>query len=329
VVTATTTAATDDNKPPWSQIAFDLSEFAEYSASLRQDPKTADPEQVSWLAELLSERVRSDQGELPAFPGLAMRILKIMEAPDPDLKKLVQTIREDAMVSAQLLRMANSVYYSRGCEVTTVHDAAVRLGMRAVANVAIAAATRAMFDAHEREYRASFSAQWQRLSRYCVQCAAGARWLSLWIRKGDPEQAFLGGLLHDIGKVVALRAMGAMVHDGDISAQTPVLVVEAALEEVHVSLGSELALFWNLPGYVSYLCEEHHQARPASAPANNNMHLVRIASTLYESRTNPLYRSSLEDELFWSALSFGIAREPLHAVAEQLKKLGGASTSAM
>lgn len=311
--------------PTWRDaVAFDISSLADYPSSARHELSDEESEQASWLASVVSERVQTEQTELPAFPGLAVRILNLMEEPDPELKKLVAVIREDALVSAQLLRMANSAYYSRGIEVTTVQDAAVRLGMRSVSNIAIAAATKAMMDAHEREYRATFALAWQRLAAYSTQCSAGSRWLSIWLSKGDAEQAFLGGLLHDIGKVVALRALGQMVQDGDASPEVPLPVIDAVLEEVHIGFGTDLAVHWNLPGHVAYVCGEHHKAMPEAAATNTNLHLIRLASGLYETRTCPQYRPSLPDELFWSAHALGLAKDPLEAMAAELKRVGTA-----
>ena len=307
----------------WAAVAFDLYPFADYPASACRFPTEEHLEKASWLAGLVAERVRLlEQSALPAFPAMAVRVLNIMQERDPDLKELVRTIREDPGISAQILRMANSVYYSRGVEVETVHDAAVRLGIRSVCNVAVAAATRAMLDAQERERRDAFPQAWRRLSSYCLQCAAGSRWLSIWLARGDPEQAFLAGLLHDVGKIIALRVLGEMVQDGDAAVDMPDEVLEQVLEQTHVTLGTDLAAFWGLPGHVAHVCQEHHQVCPEPAKVNETLHLVRIASSLFEARTQPVQRSTLPEELFYSAHSLGLAREPLQAVAGELKRVG-------
>jgi HD-like signal output (HDOD) protein len=276
---------------------------------------------VERLATAMMDRARDSQVELPAFPALASRVLNIMDQKNPDLVQLVDVIRNDAMVSAQVLRMANSAFYSRGLEVTSVKAAAVRLGVRAVANVAVAAATRALLDAQERELHDCFREQWKQLGDYSMSAAVSARWLSGWLSKGEPEAAFLGGLIHDLGKMVGLRFAGQMVQDGDLPADLgPVLLTEL-LEETHVSLGFDLGVAWGLPGHVVYVIEHHHQAKPEAVPVNDVLHVVRIASSLYEARVNPLLRASLRDELYASADAFGLADEPLAALAEELKRL--------
>ncbi|MGC4119398.1 MAG: HDOD domain-containing protein [Myxococcales bacterium] len=306
-------------------MAFDLCDLADYPRESRQPPSDAQLEKASWLAELAAERVRTQNSLLPAFPALAARILAIMQEPDPDLRELAKTIRSDPAVSARLLNLANSAFYSRGVEVKTVQEAAVRLGMKTVSSVAVAAATQCMLDAQERETFDIFREHWKRLSAYCTQSAVSARWLSLWLSQGDPEHAFLAGLMHDIGKVVALRAVSQMVLDGDAPSDLDPRVTDAVLELSHVPLGSDVAMSWNLPGYVMHACQSHHDQALDAGAVNSVLHVVRVASGLYESRTDAGHRAALAEEVFSSAHALGLAQEPLKALAEELKRLSRAS----
>jgi len=199
----------------------------------------------------------------------------------------------------------------------------MRLGMRAVANVAVAAATRALLDQNERESAECFREQWAPLGVNSMQCAASSRWLSTWLRRGQAEKAFLAGLLHDIGKMVALRTAGLMVLAGEMSPRVDTDVLDQMFESVHVELGAELCTSWNLPEGIGYVCERHHAKDPAPVATNDVLHVVRIATSLYEARTNPRYRPQLEEDLFWSAHALGLEAEPLQAIAVQLRELAG------
>lgn len=299
-------------------VAFDLSAYAQYPLQARRTPTAGELERVRHLAGLLRERAQTSAGELPAFPAIAARVLNLVESPDPDLLALVGVIRQDAVISAQVLSMANSAYQSRGFEVKTVQAAAMRLGMRAVANVAIASATRALLDAQEREANDCFRERWHTLSQTSMHTAAAARWLSAHLRLGNPEEAFLAGLLVDLGKVIALRLAGQMVQAGDLAADVGPLVLEGLLDETHVELGAALVTFWHLPGLVCHVVGEHHAVMPAPVKANTLLHVVRLASGLLEARSNPRYPANLESELFWSAAALGLQRVELEAVTAQL-----------
>jgi HD-like signal output (HDOD) protein len=302
--------------------AFELPPLSDYPPESIRSPTTEQAEQIAWLGSLIVARAQHELPEMPAFPALAVRILKILDERDPHLPTLIAAIHEDPMVSGQVLRMANSAFYSRGIEITTLREAAVRLGLRSIAGVAVAAASRAVLNDEEYKYRAAFREQWTQQWRSALSTAYGARWLSAWLHRGVPEHAFLGGLLHNIGKVVALRVAGVMVQHGDMPLVMPPVVLEGVLESAHVELGRMLALEWGLPGFVQSVCAEHHAENLEAVPANEVTHLVRLAAGLYEARTNPCHPRALPAEVLQSADALKLEAEPLLEVAMRLKRLG-------
>ncbi len=301
------------------QPGFNFALVAEFPPEGRRIATEAQNGLAWQLARRLLDRANEDDADLPAFPAIAAKILNLMDEPNPDLDAMVEVISQDAMISAQVLRMASSAFYSRGAEVTSVKMAAARLGVRAVSSVAVAAATRALLDAQERESNECFRESWRALADYSIVCAVSARWLSTALGRADSEQAFLGGLLHDLGKMVALRVAGQMVQTGDLSATVAPIVLERVLELAHIELGVNLSAIWELPGIVGYVCGKHHESTPGSEPVNDALHVVRIASALTEARINPLHRPELERELTWSASALGIEPGPLQAIAAELK----------
>lgn len=299
-------------------VAFDLSAHAQYPLQERRTPSAAEWAKVRHLAGLLRARAQTPQNELPAFPAIAARVLNLLEAKEPDLLALVSVIRQDAVISSRVLSMANTAFQSRGFEITTVQAAATRLGMRAVTNVAVASATRALLDDQERTAHDCFRERWRKLSQSSMHTAAAARWLSARLKQANPEEAFLAGLLLDLGKVIALRLAGHMVQDGDLAADVGPVVLEGLLDETHVELGTALVTFWHLPGYICHVVGEHHAVMPAPVKTNTLLHLVRLASGLLETRTNPRYPANLESELFWSAAALGLSRQELEVLSAQL-----------
>lgn len=300
------------------EVVFDVTTLAKFPPASRKVPTASQREQASWAADLISARSRSRAEVSLAFPTLAVRILRIMQEPEPELRTLVAAIHEDPVVAAQVLRVANSAFYTRGIEVRTLHEAAVRIGLRSIANVAVAAATKAVLDDREFQYRRPFEPEWKALWVAALETATAARHLAAWLNRGDREEAFLAGLMHDLGKVVALRAAGELVHDGDLSPEISPVVLALALELSHGSLGRELAISWGLPGYVTWVCDRAHDEAPEPGKANEVLHLVRISSALQVLRANPLHRETAARELFTSARALGLAAGPLEAAAGEL-----------
>lgn len=302
------------------EVVFDVSVLARFAGSARRVPTPQQRQEASWTADLIAARSRG-RGEVAlAFPTLAVRILRIMQEPEPELRTLVAAIHEDPVVAAHVLRVANSAFYARGLEIRTLHDAAVRIGLRGIANIAVAAATKAVLDDREFQYRQPFEPEWKALWHAAIETATGARHLAAWLSKGDREEAFLAGLMADLGKVVALRAAGELIHEGDLSPEISPVVFAQAVEHCHSSLGRELAIDWELPGYVTWVCDRAHDELPEPGKANEVLHLVRIASSLQALRSDPLYRESAPRELFTSAHALGLSAGPLQAAAGELSE---------
>ncbi len=137
---------------------------------------------------------------LPTIPETLTRVLRLADDPSAGAAQLAAVIRTDAPLCANLLRLANSVYYRRSREVVTVADAVALLGFRAVQQVAIAASVVATFGREAKRRGAAL--EYREIWRHGIATAAVARHLAPAAGVRDRELAFTGGLLHDLGKFV-------------------------------------------------------------------------------------------------------------------------------
>lgn len=300
---------------------FDYQAWAIAAAHPELQPKPEDFVHLDEARTVLLERAHQANLELPAFPSVAAKILNLIESPDCDMRALIKTIRLDAVVSAQVLRVANSMAFSRGVQLTTVQEAAVRLGFKAIGNIAVAAATMSLLQEHERDIHDCFRERWASLAVTFPRVAASARWLSKAFNRGNAEEAYLAGLMHDLGKVVALELCGEMVQDGDLAADVHPGVLERLIDDTHVELGTLLMKEWGMPWAIAFVCMKHHVVNPQAEKEHDLLHVVRIASALDAARTNPWASASLKDELLWSAQALELKLEPFQVVAEELKAL--------
>ena len=81
----------------------------------------------------LSKRI----GKLPTLPGVAIKILQVMQREAPDIREIAEVISADAPLSANVLRVVNSPFYGLSNKITSVHHAMVYLGLNAVKNLAL------------------------------------------------------------------------------------------------------------------------------------------------------------------------------------------------
>lgn len=249
---------------------FDYQAWAVAAAHPELQPRPEDFVHLEDARTVLLERAHHANLELPAFPAVAAKILNLIESPECDMRALIKTIRLDAVVSAQVLRVANSMAFSRGVQLTTVQEAAVRLGFKAIGNIAVAAATMSLLQEHERDIHDCFRERWASLAHTFPRVAASSRWLSKAFSRGNPEEAYLAGLMHDLGKVVALELCGEMVQDGDLAADLHPGVLERLIDDTHVELGTLLMKEWGVRVHETPRAEPagREGARPAARRAH-------------------------------------------------------------
>src|SRR5262249_30227833 len=77
------------------------------------------------------------QGNLPSLPAVALDVLRICQDPKSDIGDLAEGLSRDPILASRVLQMANSAYYNRGTEVTSLNRAAVMIGLRALKVLAL------------------------------------------------------------------------------------------------------------------------------------------------------------------------------------------------
>jgi putative nucleotidyltransferase with HDIG domain len=202
----------------------------------------------SWLPKIQS---------LPVLPQVAMRVTERMQSPTATLPEIAELIKSDVGLSTKVLRLANSSYYSIPGGVTEVSKALQFLGFTTIAQIVL---TSSVFGSFKTQGTAEFP-----LSRFWLHCfAVGllAEMTSKNLQIGNPSEAFVGGLLHDIGKLILLElAPEQLQKTVRHSLEHGVSFIEAenALGfSTHVALGVEIAKHWKLPSSIQNSIANHH-----------------------------------------------------------------------
>ena len=204
-------------------------------------------------------------GDLPPLPQVAAQVLRLAADPDSTTAELQRVIATDQALSAQILKIANSAMFGMVREVKTLTQAIMTLGFSTIKSIAIASSARNLYS------RGGTGLQERLLWEHALITALAARAYGQAFRSPRTEEAFLAGLLHDIGKsVMGIKfpeRYGALVRsvynegtDG----------LEAELELFgfdHAMVGEALLLAWNLPRGLANTVRWHHD--PVHAPADD------------------------------------------------------------
>jgi putative nucleotidyltransferase with HDIG domain len=203
---------------------------------------------------------------LPSLPQPTLKALQLIDDPKYSASGLAEIIGVDQSLAGRLLQWANSPFYGLRYKVSTLERAIMVLGTRQIRELLMAVSVNEMLNRKMPGYGLERGDLW----RHSVAVAAGSRWLAVEHEFSQPEQAFIGGLLHDIGKLVMDELL---CYDESWQAEWGQLREEGAsfvdLERWltgfnHAELGARVAEKWNLPQSLVEAIAYHHQPEKAS-----------------------------------------------------------------
>jgi HD-like signal output (HDOD) protein len=206
------------------------------------------------LRALLNEGV-----PLPAMPEVALEIQRAIDAPRTEVDALIALIAADPAVATKVVGVANSVMYRTLEPAHSLKDAVVRIGFRETRNVVLAILSRSRF------FRVpGFETETAALYRRTLAVSLAAQ--SFAARIGvDPDEAFLAGLVHDLGTVVILTIAADVVRTSKGASSVPRATIEEAIYTLHAQLGALTVEAWDLTPRIAEAIIYHH--RPNEAPA--------------------------------------------------------------
>lgn len=235
------------------------------------------------MSTLTLEKVMADFGRLPASPSVTMELLVYLQRDVIDAAHLSHLICRDQTLAAKALRIANSSFYGLQCQVVTIHDAMVVLGLRAVHTLVTTAAIAARLKTIQSPGKDQHG-----FWLHSVGTALCAQALSHKVNSGktgniwNSEKAFTAGLLHDIGSLVLAARFPE--HYAEVLAYRDAhdcLVIEAehaVLGFDHAQVGGALALNWKFAVEIVEAVTWHHA--PEEQPASSLAGLTHLADIM-------------------------------------------------
>ena len=197
--------------------------------------------------------------DLPALPKVVMQILEVTGRGETSAKILAQVASQDPMFAARMLRMANSAYYGLPRSVGTLTEAVMMLGNHTLRNLAVVAAAHDTLCMGIPGYALEDNELW----RHSIACAITASYLADVVQYPDKEEAFVAGLLHDVGKVILGRHLETYYAEIQAGLDTPACEFVTLERQIfgfdHAELGGHIALHWNLPKTLAQAIAQHQQ----------------------------------------------------------------------
>ena len=194
--------------------------------------------------------LKADDTVIPMLPQVAHRVIELVSDPDVSISTIASLVSKDQVLASRVLGLANSAYCAPMQTVSNVLEAIVRLGTAAVRNVVVTVSfTSRMHDPKIYGER----------GREHADHAVGTAYLARLVAEktgSDLDEAFLCGLLHDIGKLVVLKL--AHDHGRKTGKPIPSEEIEAAIIARHAWLGGLTLQRWKLPDAIIEPVTFHH-----------------------------------------------------------------------
>ncbi len=155
---------------------------------------------VTAISEKLEQRIANNELEVPLLPEVAGKVVRLTQDPESEASDLAKLIQSDQTLAGHVMRVANSAAYSPNSSMVSLQQAITRLGMKLIAEIALSASINTrLFNTPGFEQHIAYEI------KYSLATGLWAKEVARACRK-NVEAGFLAGLLHDIGRPVAIQS---------------------------------------------------------------------------------------------------------------------------
>ncbi|MDD5351110.1 MAG: response regulator [Chthoniobacteraceae bacterium] len=221
--------------------------------------------------------------QLPSIPTLYLELIKLIEDPAAGIDEIGSVIAKDIAMTAIVLRFVNSAYFGLRHRVSSVTDAAKYLGVETLRSLVLSIKAFSQFGAVEIE---GFSAE--ALWKHSMETAIAAKTIARLEGAGQKmsDEAFVGGMLHDIGKLVlVVNLQDASREVFRIAAARRISDYEAektVLGATHADVGGHILSYWGLPLPIVEAIGCHHEPSRSGQTVFGPLTVVHAANAILQ-----------------------------------------------
>jgi len=273
-------------------------------------PKSLDKTKISanWLVE--------KEIGLASFPDIYYKINEVLNSPRSSASHMADVVEKDTSLSAKLLKIVNSAFYSFPSKIDSIRRAITIIGTKELATLAVGISAIEAFNGIPRELT-NMKVFW----RHSIACGVFARLLGTYIEGVSTERLFVSGLLHDVGRLVIFKTLpdySAYSLYLSISQGKPLASIEKSLYGFeHADVGGALMDKWKFPAKLVRNVRFHH----ADTPVETESSILNIADCLAIAFGSPVSISTIVpsvNEKLWDSL--GLSPSVIQPIVSQSER---------
>ncbi len=219
-------------------------------------------------------------GKIPTLPEVMTRVLEVLEDRKSCVDDITAILAADPIISARILRLANSPFFGSRFEIDSIHRAIVTVGFEAVKQLALATS---VLDSLASKPQSSLDPEdfWM----HALGSAKAAQLLAFSTPEiSMPEACFTAGLLHDLGKYILALSLGddySVVLQKAAESEAPLYLVEQrSLRTDHSEVAGWLAQRWNFPEVIVASVKYTNEPESYDGPFRKEVLIISIASDM-------------------------------------------------
>jgi putative nucleotidyltransferase with HDIG domain len=222
--------------------------------------------------------------DIPTLPTIVFELNKHLRDPNTSIKTVCDTIEKDQAIALKILKLVNSAFYGFKSKISDLRNAVVLLGYNAVRNAIVSLSVINSFPKRVSLMDFDISLFW----KHSLAVAVTSKNIAMLSKKESPDNCFVGGLLHDTGKVILAQYFPDFFETVWSTLQDEHLTFYEAEQKKlpidHTKIGGHLARKWQLPQGLVDAIRWHHEFQPESKSANfvRNIYLANFIVNAYD-----------------------------------------------
>jgi HD-GYP domain-containing protein (c-di-GMP phosphodiesterase class II) len=172
----------------------------------------------------------------PVMPQVVKEVQGVVKRPSSTADDVAAVIEKDPVITLRLISVANSPVYRGIHKIRNLKEAIPRLGLKETLNLVIAIANKSLYETDRAQFRILMDKLWV----HSLATAYGSKLIAERLNLNDPENYFLMGLVHDVGKSLLLKAFTNISKTKKINFD----VIQANMQQGHLSIGGVLMRRW-------------------------------------------------------------------------------------